>query len=566
MNVFFDAISQKLDPCLQLMNRLCTPNPKHVPEKIQQEIVRNRNRVVVAFHLIASLIILQKMILQEIALMKGLFIIVSALLIISFIVLSCYYHPLMFTILYNILMAVYGPALTHFTEAGIVRAWIGVQSYTLFTWFCTGNIWQFLLQSVLQLAYLNSIYQEEMLRAVTFMSPEGFTGSLTQASNSLMLFCILIVICVQMSLQSAYDRVLTAEKKKDEVEMQKTFLLGFSHELRNLINSLMGNVRLASLEVLSERVSGFLQNADLCGELLLHLVNNILDTGKIEVGDLEVNPMPNDVYNTVEKIWSVCLELIRRKNLNGTLRISRNTPHMLKFDHYRLAQVFLNVIGNAVKFTEKGSVDIKVEWINGLSINKEYFESADFGCDDNDDEENDMSEGVSLKNRRFSFTNNKYITLTTSQTKISQIPIQPKNQPPSGILKVTVNDTGCGISNGNIEKVFQKFSQISFDATNRKLGTGLGLFITKELCRRMNGEVKAFSKLNRGSSFIFCLPMETVPQGDRQIFSGCSLKDFETFRQLKAMVVDDDLFSQTILNNYFHKYEIGSLKYCTKRA
>ena len=142
-----------------------------------------------------------------------------------------------------------------------------------------------------------------MLKSVTSMSPEAFTASLTKVSHTMCFLNIAVVVCLQVSLQKAYDRISIAEQKRDEFERQKTFLLGFSHELRNLLNSLLGNIKLANMEPLPPKAKDFIKTADLFGEMLLQLVNNILDTGKAEIGDLEINPAPTNIYQTLERVW-----------------------------------------------------------------------------------------------------------------------------------------------------------------------------------------------------------------------------------------------------------------------
>jgi signal transduction histidine kinase/CheY-like chemotaxis protein len=383
------------------------------------------------------------------------------------------------------------------------------------------------------------------------MSSEAFALSLTKAATSTALINMIGILCIHLCIRSAFNKASEAEKKKQEFKRQKTFLLGFSHELRNLINSLMGNVKLASFEDISEKAKDFLRNADVCGELLIHLVNNILDTGKVEIGDLEINPIPVDIYDTLERIWSVCSELIKRKNLNGTMRIHKDLPKVVKIDHYRLTQIFLNLIGNATKFTENGSIDVTVEWIsNTEKVNAECFEPRPF---DDDDE---LSEGIFEKCKSFSVLDENFLVLTTSHKKNNRnllIPIQSTNR---GILKVVVNDTGCGISKENVTKLFQKFTQVTSDLSKRKLGTGLGLFITKELCERMNGEIRVFSKENKGSCFMFCLPVDPIIEEVRSPLKGSNRVEVRAQRRLKAMVVDDIPFCHTVLKNYFQLLDI----------
>jgi len=124
-------------------------------------------------------------------------------------------------------------------------------------------------------------------------------------------------------------------------------------------------------------------------------------------------------------------------------------------------------------------------------------------------------------------------------------------------LKIIVSDTGCGIHKEDVEKLFQKFTQVSKDKAKRKLGTGLGLFITKELCNRMDGEVKVFSKKNKGSSFICCIPAEPVHELQPTSLDLDSIKDPIMHDKLRAMVVDDDKFNHTVVGGYFQKLGIS---------
>jgi len=308
----------------------------------------------------------------------------------------------------------------------------------------------------------------------------------------------------------------------------------------------MGNIHLACLEELSFKVKDFLKSANLCGELLLHLVNNILDTGKVEVGDLEINPMNTDIYNMMERIWLICSELIKRKNIKGTLKIQKNLPKTLKIDHYRLTQIFLNLIGNAVKFTEQGSIDVSIEWIPGKEkVSSRCFEPYPFN-------DNDFSEGVFEKDQCFSQINDSFFILTSHQRNFNKLLLAPNNVSEKGLLRIIVKDTGCGMSDEDRSKLFHKFTQVTSDASKRKLGTGLGLFITKELCTRMNGEIKVFSKKEVGSYFILCLPVSSV----HDIGVNCRVNSTGILKlnpRYKTLIIDDEPFSHTVLVNFFKR-------------
>jgi signal transduction histidine kinase len=407
---------------LSLMDSLCEVSPKHSQDKSQRKITSNRTKAVIISHVIGIIIYIIQSIRTQTLTINTAFGIASNSLICTFAILSCRYHPKLLTFFYNIFMATLGPNLMDMGVHGFHRSWVGVQTYPILVLLVTGSLWHFLFQAILQLIFVNTIYQSAMINSVTLLSPEDFTRSISGAMNGLGFINIVSVTCIQIFLQNAYKKISIVEQKNVEIERQKTFLLGFSHELRNLINSVMGNVKLASMENLSERAKDFLRNADVCGELLLHLINNILDTGKVEVNDLEINPTPTDIYGTIERTWSICAELIRRKGLLGSLKIQNNLPKAIRIDHYRLTQIFLNIVGNAVKFTDRGSIDITVEWIDGIEeVKDEHFEPHPY-------DECDLSEGTfEKKPKTFSLEFQLYhIELDKYKDKSKPLEIQEK--------------------------------------------------------------------------------------------------------------------------------------------
>jgi len=203
---------------------------------------------------------------------------------------SCKIHPHIFKVYYTFIAATYGIGVIDTGEEGIHTAVFAVLMVPMYVYLFMGSIWYYLLQVGIQLFCLRNYYAKIMEEAVSFMTPESFTRAMVYACNLTVMFLVVLVFLTHYLMHQAYQRLLTTEIKKDEFENQKTFLLSFSHELRNLINSLIGNVTLASLEHLNERAKELLLNAEVCGELLVHLVNNILDTGKVEIGELEINP------------------------------------------------------------------------------------------------------------------------------------------------------------------------------------------------------------------------------------------------------------------------------------
>ena len=234
-------------------------------------------------------------------------------------------------------------------QEGIHVGFIGAIAIPICVYLFTGSIWRFLFQTIGQMIYLNTFYQGLMINAVAAKGPEALTAVLTSVFNLNIIVQMVFVILNEHFIRQAYKRVVIAEKEKDEVERQKTFFLGFSHELRNLVNSLAGNIKLASLEKLTTTAKQLLINADVCSELMLHLIDNILETGKAEIGDLDINPAPVRTYECLEKTWRICAELIRRKELRGHIKIRKDLPKLVMIDQYRLGQIMLNLVRNATK-------------------------------------------------------------------------------------------------------------------------------------------------------------------------------------------------------------------------
>ena len=541
---------EKLTPWMQYFNSLFKPDLKYDKDQIRQEIAHTRNKTVFFFHSLVAFSATIQMITGSLSIQSGIALISATIIILSTLMLSWALHPEIFKIVHNITLCLGTLSVALQSDTTVHRTWIGVQIYPTLILCCSGSIYHFFFHILVQMIYLNTVYQERMIKTVTYMSPEDFTRSLTGASNAMCFINILVVLCLQISLQKAYDRISVAEQRKDEFERQKTFLLGFSHELRNLLNSLLGNIKLLKLESIPEWSKEYVKTADLCGELLLQLVNNILDTGKAEIGDLEVNVASDNLYQTVERAWNICSELIRRKDLIGRMKIQKNLPRTMKIDNYRLIQVFLNLIGNAVKFTDKGSINLAIDWQDNVSeIKDDHFKPHPY-----DDDE--LTEGVFHKNQKLSVLDSGSIILNTFNSRIDQSKLRPNTGRNKGLLRITVTDTGCGIDKNDLDHLFQKFTQVNSDLSRRKLGTGLGLFITKQLCEKMDGKIKVFSKKGEGSCFMVCMIVQPVMESLSHIAEADQAFENEVPQNLKALVVDDEFFSSHIIQSFLKHLKI----------
>lgn len=464
-------------------------------------------------------------------------------------------------LLWNALLTLHPFLMLKYDENHVFHAWIGTQTFPTLIYLFTESPFHCFIQSVIQLFYLKTIYIHQLQSSLIDMSSSNFVDRLSYSTTLGIIVITILLGMIHYSLKNAYDRLSEAEKKKTESERQRLFLLGFSHELRNLIGSLIGNIKLSRLENLTEKLNDLLLNAELCGELLLHLVNNILDSGKLEVGDLEINPTPTNLYNMIERAWGVCSEIIKNKGLKGRLRVQRDMPRKIMIDHYRLLQILLNLVGNAVKFTERGDVDISVEWIAHTPyVTEKCFRPYPL----NDDEQD---EGAFEKSQSFAVFEGNVCILDLKQLKISRKNLSQPRSDDNGVLKITVSDTGYGIEKADLTKIFRKFHQGSHEVGMRRLGTGLGLFITEQLCQRMNGSVRAFSKLGKGSSFIVCIatsPCNNAQNNLQQEEEENNLNNSFEVNRLRnvdhhVLVVDDDHFNNMVVSKFFQKLGVEAV-------
>ena len=551
MKNFVQIIQVIFNTADAFMTKVIQTSPHLVKDPVQQEFIDKRNKTFLIVHIYIFILCLFDIFADPERLGSNLFRVFLVFLHFLFKFISCRVHPAIFTVYYTTICVIYGVAVIDMGIEGIHVAYLSVHMLPMFNYIFTGSYYCFLFQTLVQNFLLQFYYPPIMEKAVRLMTPEAFTHALTYSTHFTTFFYFFKMTLQHYLMYQAFVKINNTERKRNEAETQKTFLLSFSHELRNLINSLIGNVKLASLEKLNERTKELLLNAEVCGELLLHLVNNILDTGKVELGELEINPTPTRIYDALEKIWGVCSELIVKKSLRGCMRIQNNLPKVVMIDNYRLTQVFLNLVGNAIKYTERGFIDISVEWIEGKeSVDISCFEPHPFNNED------DQDEGLFEKDQMFNIFKEKAVLLGTGSRRVNKKLLKPLQNSQKGVLKIIVRDTGCGIPKNHMDKLFMKFTQVTEDASKKKLGTGLGLFISKQLSTRMNGEIKAFSQENRGSSFIICLPIECAQGEDEFMPDIESLKTSITKKNLGVMMVDDLPFNHIVLRNYCSKLNI----------
>lgn len=247
----------------------------------------------------------------------------------------------------------------------------------------------------------------------------------------------------QARLQHALNEAKSASKAKTD------FLSAMSHEIRTPLNAIIGLSRELSIQENTEENKSMLQSIVFSGENLLSLVNDLLDWSKMEAGKMELDPIPLQLGQLLQNICS-SLEL-RAKEKDIQLILDNQIPvesSTIKADGIRLIQVLINLLGNAIKFTERGNIILRVRLL--------------------------------------------------------------EHSPEKVHLLFEVIDQGIGIAPDKIEKIFERFSQAEGDTARRFGGTGLGLSISSNLVEMMGGKIKVQSEINQGSTFFFDLFFETA--------------------------------------------------------
>ncbi len=245
------------------------------------------------------------------------------------------------------------------------------------------------------------------------------------------------------------QKLTEAKETAESANRAKTeFLANMSHEIRTPLNAVHGFCEVIGQTELSPVQHKYINSISIASDSLLTLINDLLDLSKIDAGQLEIHNSTLHIACLTGDLEQMFEYMIRKKGLNFSVFIQENVPSNISIDIIRLRQILVNLLGNAIKFTHEGSVCLR---ITSTKIN---------------------------------------------ETKFS--------------LKIEVEDTGIGINQDNLSKIFEAFSQIESSSTRRYEGTGLGLAICKKMAELMGGNITVNSTVGKGSTFTFLLPNASI--------------------------------------------------------
>lgn len=349
---------------------------------------------------------------------------------------------------------------------------------------------------------LKKISTKEYIPLLTFMVLSTFCMIIqkTYPEITLMLMCHSIVTSLMYFTIENPDVKMVKELEVAKNEAEKAnhakseFLSSMSHELRTPLNAIVCfSELLESKEGLDSESKDFAKDIVSASHNLLDLVNGVLDISKIEAGKME---LINKEYNSQELFNSLSTMVIPRigdKPIDFKTVIASDIPPVLKGDTGKLKQIILNLLTNAVKYTDKGFIKYRVECIND-------------------------------------FKNN--------QTK----------------LIITVTDTGRGIKKEDIDRLFKKFERLEEDRNTSIEGTGLGLAITEGLAELMGGKITVISDYGKGSTFKFVVIQEIVNVELKEEKSNITSSDYNTFEGKKALIVDDSKLNLKVAENVLKNF------------
>ncbi|GAB5409575.1 MAG: hypothetical protein BalsKO_19400 [Balneolaceae bacterium] len=277
-----------------------------------------------------------------------------------------------------------------------------------------------------------------------------------------------------------------AKIQAEESSLAKSqFLSTMSHEIRTPLNAVIGLSGLLSDSNLNDKQKEYSKTIKKSGESLLSIINNILDYSKIESGKLELEKSEFNLKELIEMVFDLTSSVNIKEDLELIYQLEDDVPEFVVGDSTRLQQVLINLVANAIKFTSKGHVLVQISTVDKDANN----------------------------------------------------------------LKFEIKDTGIGIPESRMGRLFQSFSQVDASSTRKYGGTGLGLVISKKLVEAMGGSISAESTINKGSTFRFTVSVESSPRKKDAIPSSI-LKGKSIF------ILDDNLTNLSILKLQLEKAEI----------
>lgn len=288
---------------------------------------------------------------------------------------------------------------------------------------------------------------------------------------------------------------ISEKKVRESAHIKENFMANMSHEIRTPMNAILGFTNLLQQKKLDEDAAGYVQTIKKSGENLLGIINDILDLSKIEAGMMRIEAAPFSIRGLTHSVEVMFADKSREKNIKLSTQIDEAVPDTLNGDAMRLTQILVNLIGNAIKFTEQGSINIH---ISNEGIEKDILKTG-----------------------------------------------------------ITVADTGIGINPQKLQQVFGRFQQADDAVTRKYGGTGLGLSIVNDLVKLQNGSIQVQSQPGKGTSFHIMIPYRVIANGtDEPITKELPATGGFNFKDVVVLVAEDNEVNQNLIKHLFKNWNL----------
>ncbi len=316
---------------------------------------------------------------------------------------------------------------------------------------------------------------------------------LVLTSGAILFWIIISTIKKQSQLINQLN--LSEKKVRETAAIKENFMANMSHEIRTPMNAVLGFTNLLQKKNLDAESKQYVQTIQKSGENLLDIINDILDLSKIEAGMMRIENAPFNIRGLLHSVETMFKAKVVEKQLAFSVSVDDLLPEFLEGDATRLTQILVNLISNALKFTNKGgiSITITIQAIIGDTINT---------C-------------------------------------------------------IKVSDTGIGIKAEKISHIFERFHQGEDSVTRRYGGTGLGLSIVNELVILQQGNINVQTNIGQGASFIVTLPYKKIvePIANPQAINNSTTSQFN-FNSVCILVVEDNEINQTLIKHLFKNWQL----------